>query len=1857
MTESVKVRSRARPPSAGRARPSPDSGRNGRSDRIGSTERLRSAERRLGEADELPAPPASGHPLQAALLNDLSRTIGRDLSRIRLHHDWFAAELTEALDAQAVTHGNDVYLGTDTADPSTPAGRALLVHELFHSLAGGATAAPDGGHHEEDTAERAGLAAGRSDLSSLPLTYQTGRPSLPADSETPDDAREATGQADRPGRRTRLGLRAKATLTRRGDKGTADVVSAGDALVRLVDRLFGKDPDDRGGRLTAVLGRLEPSLRDAVVTAVVARNGGHAESTLPELARESAPQDGGYAEPATEIPDGPASESAPGSTAEAEAKPEVAAGAESAEPGQVGTAEPEAAVSPESAAAGADRTPTAATAVKDAAEAGETGAVEQPPAVATLDVPTAEQAPSAAAAPAVGPGIAPGGPASAPEVPSGGEAPAAAAEPAAGEAMPGAEPAPGEAAPGAGPLVGERAAPEGAQIAQQPVPAAGTEPGAAGPEAEAGPAAEAGQAPETVVTPTEAAPAGEEAPSGQPTAAEAAETAEPTAAEEERTPEPEPAPAEAAEAEPAPAEPAPAEPAPAEPAPAEPAPAEPAPAEPAPAEPAPAEAAEAEPAPAEAAETETAQGGGTPAEAAEGQSAESDITAAEPGSVSPGAGEAGTPEAAAPALVADTEPVLTEPSAPSGGGGGGGGGGAAIADRPEPAAPDVSGMEPQAALGAAASLPVTRLASSLTGVSAAARRTVADARADLAANPPSMERPSGVPADKDASLPPAPLPPLPVATERIMPLMAGGPGTRPPTPAAPPPAPAPVTLSVPDAKAGGDTQISAEDAARIQGAVKELPTTDPALDVTAGPVPELELSGSEEPKQVTDQAAKVEDITAGAQRDGLADARADMGENDVSPQVPKETLTADVSGGEGPPAGSGEAATAALPAAPTAAAPTGAGSAGAGISAPVSGGAGGGGAAAVPAAAIDAVAAEQGADQVNASTQTQAAALGAARQEHMSSVEQAKADTDRQINEEIANNGAEQTQERRDVRTEVGADRKAWASEQDKIVADSRQAAGTATKTASQSIDAARSTARTDAAKVVKDGNDSIAKERSKAEETARERREKAEKESESGGFFSWLGSKVKSFFDGIKKAIHDVFDLARKAVDLAIKTAQKLAVEAIEIGRKAVVAAIELGGKALAAAGDIVLAGFPEARDRFRKKIADRVASAKKTVNELADKLKAGVKMLLDGLGKLLKGALTLMEKAYTAAIDVVAKVVDTVIKAAKAFIDALLDFAVLVADIASNPVQWLRNLGSSLLDGVRNHVWPSLVSAVKDWFKSKVEEVIGVGKAILDVLRNGGITFGKIVTMAWTAIKESLPGILIQLLIEKLVAMLIPAAGALSMIIDGIKAAWAAASRILAALQKFIAFLKAVKAGNAGPKFGELVGAVAVAVMDFLANFVLSRLKGAGQKVGGTLRKMAERFMKAAKKVAGAVKKGAKAAAGAVRKGLTGAVRVVKKGVTAVGRTIKIVLPKNLVKLGAKAVGYVGKKAEAGLAKVKSLYQKGKQKLSGKGKPKKPLETKEQKTQRAIDRTRQTVSRLLAKGVSRPRLWATLKWLKIRWGWKQLERKPTGNNTFAIVGAINPEVNIGAGISSMMILHSGGPVLVGSVPVPLETPKLPLETPKFAHVSLGSQRAAELYKQYPAALIQPSVGGLRPARLAQIGEADIGRPVIITMPEQTLERQVPGGGSMDVRQRRTAGGASTLSLALLNVEMTIRKGGDIGPFVRPDVRTTLVPGVDPLTGKHDPSRDSVHLYEITTMTSFVDGNKVMTRHKQQQAIWTIDRVLNAYRGAKVHYTFISPGYPDEATRTLIQQIITGLPAPDAARFTVTWRTIGYTR
>jgi hypothetical protein len=117
----------------------------------------------------------------------------------------------------------------------------------------------------------------------------------------------------------------------------------------------------------------------------------------------------------------------------------------------------------------------------------------------------------------------------------------------------------------------------------------------------------------------------------------------------------------------------------------------------------------------------------------------------------------------------------------------------------------------------------------------------------------------------------------------------------------------------------------------------------------------------------------------------------------------------------------------------------------------------------------------------------------------------------------------------------------------------------------------------------------------------------------------------------------------------------------------------------------------------------------------------------------------------------------------------------------------------------------------------------------------------------------------------------MIVPAAGAILTIIQGLMAAWSTVSSILSAFSKFWAYLKAVKAGPAACLFAEAVAAGVVALLDFITNFLLQRLSRATKGVGKRLKGMAQKIMDGLKKVGG----GAKKAAGSAVNSARGAVR----------------------------------------------------------------------------------------------------------------------------------------------------------------------------------------------------------------------------------------------------------------------------------------------------------------------------------------------------------------------------------------------
>lgn len=1001
------------------------------------------------------------------------------------------------------------------------------------------------------------------------------------------------------------------------------------------------------------------------------------------------------------------------------------------------------------------------------------------------------------------------------------------------------------------------------------------------------------------------------------------------------------------------------------------------------------------------------------AEVSAEQAAASVEAAAETPAAGPAPVEAAAEEGAAPAAAETVESAAPEPEAPAApagatatgapsadlgsaamaevgdlagdlGGGeamaaapaGGGGGGSAVPEPPTPSVPDVTQSDPVSAMGAVGSLPAVQLQQALGGVSASATRTVQEQRQELAASPPQMERPSGAPApgtETESTAPPS--------------QQRQGRVERAPEGAAVPvasPAPLPQAPVLPTAAAaaprvsGGAAEITAEEAQQVVSAVRGLPTRDPALNVTVGAAPALTLEGNADPDRMREQREHLEQGTTEALTQGRSDVARPMGEDHVLPEVPEETLRARPASGSGASAGGGAA---------------GAGGAAAGGGGGAGGGGAGGGADDV---ALSVIAEQEQGDAIRASVTEARSALGSRVQEHGEQVAEERTRSQEEIDTLVAENASEQTAERASVRRDVSARRDEWSREQDAEVSRAREQAGEVGQQGARDVERERATAEGAAAGHVRQGDAEVSEARQDAERNAA--RERREAEGESGGIFGWIGSRVRAFFDRVKRAIQAGFERARQLVRAAIQRARQLAMAAIERGRRAIVGAIRWVGDRLIAIGDTLLAAFPRLRDRFRRFIEERVAQAEAAVNRLAEALRQGVQRALDLLGAALDAALGLLERGLLAAVDAVNQVVQGALNAARAVAQALGMFAQLIRDIASNPGQWLRNLAASVVDGIRNHLVSAFRQAIRQWFNETVEGLLGLGSAILNLLRNGGITFQQIARMAWEGLRSVIPMLLVQLLIERLVSMIVPAAAAVLAIIQGLQAAWGTVSRIIQAFQQFFAFLRAVKDGNAGPQFAQALASAAIVVIQFVAFFLLRRLIRPAARIGQRLRAIAQRIGRMLQRAVRTVARGARAAG----RGLMRGVRTVARGARAAGRAVA---------RGARAAARrlartrLGRLVRRGWRGMRSRLQQARERIrQWRARRRQQQPTPEQRLDRVVAQLRPRAVSLLHRGVPQLRLRAQLALWRAWYRLTRLAVEREGRDRGTLFAVINP-------------------------------------------------------------------------------------------------------------------------------------------------------------------------------------------------------------------------------------------------------------
>jgi hypothetical protein len=75
-----------------------------------------------------------GAPLPSSVNESMSNALGSNLDHVRVHNDSDAVQMSNALNAQAFTHKNDIYFNQGKYDINSTAGRHLLAHEVTHTL-------------------------------------------------------------------------------------------------------------------------------------------------------------------------------------------------------------------------------------------------------------------------------------------------------------------------------------------------------------------------------------------------------------------------------------------------------------------------------------------------------------------------------------------------------------------------------------------------------------------------------------------------------------------------------------------------------------------------------------------------------------------------------------------------------------------------------------------------------------------------------------------------------------------------------------------------------------------------------------------------------------------------------------------------------------------------------------------------------------------------------------------------------------------------------------------------------------------------------------------------------------------------------------------------------------------------------------------------------------------------------------------------------------------------------------------------------------------------------------------------------------------------------------------------------------------------------------------------------------------------------------------------------------------------------------------------------------------------------------------------------------------------------------------
>lgn len=392
--------------------------------------------------------------------------------------------------------------------------------------------------------------------------------------------------------------------------------------------------------------------------------------------------------------------------------------------------------------------------------------------------------------------------------------------------------------------------------------------------------------------------------------------------------------------------------------------------------------------------------------------------------------------------------------------------------------------------------------------------------------------------------------------------------------------------------------------------INQFPTTDESLETSPGEKPPVDLSGEASPEQ-NDSNLKESDSEVEKQKEESDKATLqDFGENNMYPNIKKETLKSQYAFNE---TQEWQSEKETLP----------------------------------QLSAETKVALDQKIKEVKGGEiEAEVAKQKEGESDYNSKVENEKKSGLEKIDQETQKTRETQIEEQKKGKDQVNDERENWKEENKKIKQDF-----------SNKSEVEKSKVEKDIDSKVKETDKQVDQEYTKAEKDSKQAEEKAqqdvddkkkeakEKEKEKS-WWDKVTDAISDFFNALKKAVSFIFDALRKAVKVIIEAAKTLVKGLIELARKFVVGLIKAFAEVLKGFVKLALAAFPKLAEKICKAIDKAVEKTVEVINKLAEGLKKVCDFILDSIGKAIDAVLSVYEKIINAILDVLEFITVGIIK-----------------------------------------------------------------------------------------------------------------------------------------------------------------------------------------------------------------------------------------------------------------------------------------------------------------------------------------------------------------------------------------------------------------------------------------------------------------------------------------------------------------------------------------------------------------------------------------------------------------------------------